>query len=274
MNILIGADPELFAFHKETGAAVSVHDLLPGSKLHPLTVPRGGIQVDGVAAEFNINPTNTEQAFLTNIKSVRRILESIIASRNPDLEIKAQPVAYFNVDYFKTLPHHALALGCEPDYNAYTGNANPRPQTNETFRTGSGHVHIGWTSDKGNCKQHFDQCRELVKELDFVLFNSSLLWDNDEKRRELYGKPGAFRPKPYGVEYRVLSNAWLNEKATQRFIFHASRAVTFSFLKGKKLSGLYNFNKFKFKDFCDFLAENNMPNIMSYYSRHKLRAVM
>jgi len=274
LNILIGADPELFAYDKETGIPKSVHDILPGDKLHPIIVPRGAIQVDGVAAEFNINPTEDERTFMTNIKSVRRILDSILAAKDNKLELKAVPVAYFPKNYFESLPSYSKALGCEPDYSAYTKDVNPKPVTDEPFRTGSGHVHIGWTAGKERDKEHFEQCCEIVKELDFVLYNSSLLWDNDEKRRQLYGAPGAFRPKAYGLEYRVLSNAWLNERATQRFIFHASRAVTKSFFNGKRLSGLYNFNKFKFKDFCSFLRENGMPDVMTYYSRHKLRAAL
>jgi hypothetical protein len=42
-------------------------------------------------------------------------------------------------------------------------------------------------------------------------------------RRELYGKAGAFRPKPYGVEYRVLSNRWLNSEALIRWVYNQSQ---------------------------------------------------
>ena len=31
-------------------------------------------------------------------------------------------------------------------------------------------------------------------------------------RKQLYGKAGAYRPKPYGFEYRTLSNFWVFDK--------------------------------------------------------------
>ena len=39
--------------------------------------------------------------------------------------------------------------------------------------------------------------------------------DDGILRKQLYGKYGAYRPKPYGQEYRVLSNFWVfDEKLT------------------------------------------------------------
>lgn len=45
--------------------------------------------------------------------------------------------------------------------------------------------------------------------MDLHLGVPSLVLDKDTERRKLYGKAGAFRPKPYGVEYRTLSNFWI-----------------------------------------------------------------
>ena len=52
MNILIGADPELFV--KKDGVVVSGHDLIQGTKADPFPVQDGAVQVDGMALEFNI----------------------------------------------------------------------------------------------------------------------------------------------------------------------------------------------------------------------------
>jgi hypothetical protein len=66
------------------------------------------------------------------------------------------------------------------------------------------------------------ECAVLVKQLDSVLFPVSLLWDTDHRRRALYGTPGSFRPKTYGLEYRVLSNKWLVDEGLAAWVYDAT----------------------------------------------------
>lgn len=72
----------------------------------------------------------------------------------------------------------------------------------------------------------------MVRQLDCVLYPVSLLWDSDDKRRTLYGKIGAFRPKEYGVEYRPLSNAFLSSKEIQRYVFEVTKRAAEDFFVG------------------------------------------
>lgn len=51
----------------------------------------------------------------------------------------------------------------------------------------------------------------MVKLLDIFLGIPSVIIDPDKKRRELYGKAGAFRLTKYGVEYRTLSSYMMSE---------------------------------------------------------------
>ena len=59
MNILIGADPELFVM--KNGKFHSADDLIPGSKDEPYPVENGAVKVDGMALEFNIRPALDEK---------------------------------------------------------------------------------------------------------------------------------------------------------------------------------------------------------------------
>lgn len=229
-QILIGADPEIFV--TRGGVNVSAHDLIPGTKKNPFKVKNGAVQIDGTALEFNIEPAATADQFVLHIQTVMQQLSEMVKDKDASVDFAISPSVVYSKDIFSKIPESALELGCEPDYNAYTGLENERPSSErlkgfETMRTGSGHVHIGWTKNADPFDPaHFADCRILTKVLDAVLGSAALNWDTDRQRVKLYGAPGSFRPKPYGMEYRVLSNAWLKDPALVRFVYSVTRQVT------------------------------------------------
>lgn len=215
MEIKIGADPELWIYDNDAKRIISAVGLFPGTKDQPHKVERGAIQVDGMAAEYNINPANCREEFVYNNLSVLRSLRDEIRDRNPGLNFGFvfDPVAEFGAEYIAQQPDIARALGCSPDYNAWEGGKeNPIPDAEMPFRTASGHIHLGWGDDLDiNDPEHIEACCMMSKQLDCYLAARLLGIEGaaGRKRRELYGKAGAFRPKKYGVEYRTLSNVWL-----------------------------------------------------------------
>lgn len=225
----LGCDPELFV--QENGKPVSAHGLVPGTKKEPFKVDRGAVQVDGMALEFNTDPATSADEFSRNIQVVMDELKSMIPE---NLSFDISPVAFFEEDYIKAQPKEAVELGCEPDYNAWTGQPNNKPDEASAFRTASGHIHIGWTegADIGNAS-HLEACCMMVKQLDCTLALVSLLWDHDHKRRELYGMLGSFRPKSYGVEYRVLSNAWIKDPILRSVVFGITKKAFDDLVDGR-----------------------------------------
>lgn len=216
LDFKIGADPEFFV--KKFGKLHSAHGLIPGTKEAPFKVPKGAVQVDGMALEFNIDPANDYTQFENNMTTVMDSIMGMI----PGYEVFVEPVADFGLEYIQAQPKEASELGCSPDFNAYTKMANPRPNADTPFRTASGHVHIGWTTEAVdiNNEGHLEACRALTKALDVYLGIPSLAWDSDDRRRSLYGAAGAFRPKPYGMEYRVLSNKWITSPVLRKLVYH------------------------------------------------------
>ncbi len=241
--VLVGADPELFMKNPNTGDFVSANDInvgprIPGTKWEPHKVPFGAVQIDGTALEFNIDPATTVDEFVHHINTVRQTMADMV----PGYNVVAEPVAHFNADYFKfEVPSSAQELGCNPDFNGWTASTNPHPDAaGEPYRTASGHVHIGWTDGADiEDKEHFLYCCRVARQLDYYLGINSLLWDGDDTRRKLYGKAGAFRPKPYGMEYRVLSNRWLDNDALMRWVYN-----TIQFAMQDAFAGLWAEDKY------------------------------
>jgi hypothetical protein len=222
-GLTVGADPEFFV--KRGDDFLSGHGFPCGTKDNPRRTQHGKVQCDGVALEVNVTEAFTEEKFVLNFRGVFHDLNEIVRKWETEAYLVAEPVASFPAAYLDKLPVWAKTLGCNPDFNAYTMNANDTPNADMPIRTGAGHLHIGWTENAEGLT-HFEKCAILVKQLDYTVGLQTLLFDDEQRRRMLYGKAGAFRPKPYGVEYRVPSNAWCQSEALARQMFQGCvRAV-------------------------------------------------
>lgn len=235
--VSLGADPEFFV--SQAGKLVSAYGLIEGDKANPTKVKGGAVQVDGMALEFNIDPANNEQQWLGNIDSVLEIIQGMV----PQHKMELIPVAEFGLDYIMSQPEKARELGCDPDFNAYTVGINPKPNGERSFRTAAGHIHFGLPEVEGAAPvddvDYHAYVAGMVRELDFYLAIPSLFFDNDVKRREMYGRAGCFRPKVYGVEYRTLSNQWLATKELRQWAYRASQYAFTQIRKGVCLFDKY-----------------------------------
>lgn len=217
----IGCDPEVFIRESRKTAVVSAFGVIPGTKSSPHETPNGAIQVDGMALEFNTKPVPLtprrpfsappRQPCAAFSNAVQNVLADLKARMGKKYQFVIEPVADFDPEYLEAQPEEAKELGCDPDFSAYTMEPNPRPDGDRPFRTAAGHIHLGWDKDiPVNHPAHLEICAGFVKMLDATLgMYMTIIDKNGQRRRELYGKAGAFRPKSYGVEYRTPSNAWL-----------------------------------------------------------------
>ncbi len=203
MKFSLGADPELFMADLN-GQLRAACGKIGGTKAHPQPMGIGDgfmIQEDNVAVEFNIPPASSANEFVSSLdKALTSISESI--RQMYDYSLVNISAAQFPEE--ELMHPAALEFGCDPDYNAWTKRKNPRPSSpDKTLRSCGGHVHVGLPESLKNSRL------EVIKAMDLFLGVPSVLMDQGHLRKRLYGKRGAFRIKPYGVEYRTLSNFWV-----------------------------------------------------------------
>lgn len=199
----IGCDVEVFGLSVETANHVSLCGLIGGSKEKPLQLadlPKGYcVQEDNVSLEFNIPPAMSRDSFVSSLSIMSKNVPAILQKHG--LKVSKECAVSFAKEQL-THPN-ALIFGCEPDYNAWTMMENDKPQSDDVaLRTAGGHIHVGTDANM----------IDVVKWMDVYLGVPSIILDDSEgsvRRRQLYGRAGAMRPKPYGLEYRVLSNFWI-----------------------------------------------------------------
>lgn len=210
-NVLIGCDPELFL--EKNNEIISAVGRIGGSKHEPKFIDdekKFSIQEDNIMIEFNIPPCNNVIDFVNNINYVKLHLEMVAKLQDCNLNFEASSL--IKPIYLKS--KQAKEFGCEPDFNVYTKSVNPTPNSRTTLRSCGGHIHIGYD----NPSQEITE--KIIYAMDICLGLESLHLDPDYKRRLLYGKAGCFRFKPYGVEYRTLSNFWIKNDNSISWAFN------------------------------------------------------
>lgn len=212
-KVTIGADIELFLYNKVANEIASAEGFVKGTKDQPFvfdpTSKYFATSLDNVLMEFCIPPANNRDEFFAYIS---KSVNYINASLPKEYCSLAVPAATLDPKYLQT--EQAKVFGCEPDYNAYTGQANVKPYCEDpTLRSAGGHIHIGYASpDK-------EMNREIIKALDLFIGVPAVLIEPDSKRKELYGKAGCYRDKEYGVEYRTISNFYLKNRRLTQWVY-------------------------------------------------------
>jgi|LakMenEpi03Aug12_release.lakeMendotaPanAssembly.Ray.scaffolds.fasta_scaffold263433_2 hypothetical protein len=224
-NITIGTDTEVFLVNTQTGKVTSAEGIIGGSKEEPLNITSLGegfaLQEDNVMAEFNIPATNDNEEFKSNIDKILNHINTNYTN------FKALIVPSANFNPIDLLTEQANKFGCDPDFDAYLMQQNfpPDPIMFPDIRFAGGHVHIGLLDKLGVKSIDFIQDNPLqtvnpeilhvlgnvVKFMDLFVGLPSTILDEDDQRKNVYGTPGRFRLKPYGVEYRSLSNYWIKD---------------------------------------------------------------
>ncbi len=202
-DITIGSDPEVFIFSEEKNRIVPAVGLVGGTKHYPRPVlGRDGyfVQEDNVLGEYNIPPTTQSMGFVMAIQNGLKYLQEQLPPKHKTFIQASYRFPEKDLD-----TPQAQEFGCEPDFNAWTGDVNMKPNIMEDplLRSAGGHVIVGYKNPNE------DLSRAFIRELDLYLGIPSVLLDKDIARKKLYGKAGAYRVKEFGVEYRTLSNFWL-----------------------------------------------------------------
>lgn len=226
--LAVGTDTELFLRDANNNKPVPAIGLIGGTKNKPRPILGGkgfAVQEDNVMVEFNIPPAKTAKDFSAHIERVLDYLSKEVEKMGLKLDIS--PACVFEPGQ---LEHpQAKTMGCEPDFCVWTQDVNQIDNHNPillTTRSSGGHIHVSFTVD-GKRPTINDQ-EKMVAAMDIHHGLPSKMFDKDTLRRQLYGKAGAFRPKKYGVEYRVLSNAWITTEARRRWAFESvERAISF-----------------------------------------------
>ena len=212
-KLTLGADPEIFI--KDETEIVSAEGLTQGgSKHNPIPISELGhmIQEDGIMFEYNIPPSKNKEEWIENHKFCLNFLSDLANSNGYSLSTAVSDE--INPKYLKS--KQARTFGCEPDYNVYLKEANPTPDNNTNLRCAGGHIAIGYSNIQ---EVTLETSEKLVYAFDMFVVLPSLFKDNDTRRRELYGKPGSFRMKDWGVECRALSNFWIQSEELMGWVW-------------------------------------------------------
>jgi len=229
MTLSIGADPEFFLYNTTSSPSpldggllnmshqyIPAVGIVPGTKQEPTQLGDGFFcHEDNVTVELGIPPTSEATTFGRYImEAKKRVSDKFLTPQNYELRALASVV--FSAHDLTSA--QAKNFGCEPDFDAYTnGEIRKIPEFFKTTHTryAGGHIHLGGDF---NCPPFVAALfADLIITLPSYCIRRGPQFNKRWRDRAMhYGKPGIFRPKPYGIEYRTPTNWWCAEMRDAR----------------------------------------------------------
>lgn len=191
----VGCDPEFF-FVNESG------DVVPSQ----MVIPLGDKDVvrDGFQGELNPEASYCRQVAGGSIAAA--LLKAYRYANDNGVALSLDSFKIITDKSWKMVDKSIKRFGCNPTMNVHENNFKRPTGLRERFRAAGGHIHIGVQA------KYRKDIKTLVSLMDIFAGNTCVLIDRNKenaRRRKIYGRAGEYREKPYGLEYRVLSNFWL-----------------------------------------------------------------
>lgn len=242
-----GCDPEIFVTRGD-GTILPAWEFLPQKASKNTTSPAPAYW-DGWQAEFSPQAGHCHEFLTDRIQTgLRNVLEAARQVDKSSMLTLRSVVPVTQEALAAAAPEH-VAFGCLPSLNAYGAIAqHPGDPRAFPYRMAGGHIHLGQKSSTLNATRsayigpsplHADAV-ELVKTLDAtagVATVGMFAGLDDTFRRKFYGLAGEYRLPEHGVEYRVLSNAWLCHPAVCHLTLDLVRGMQ-GWTGGRKALGL------------------------------------
>jgi hypothetical protein len=205
----IGADPEFFILDNLNQKIKNAEFYIKGTKEFPFGLKNEIFcLLDGVTVEINPKPAESKQEFVDNILEAKYLVDLLLPEDFNLLEITTAVLDE------SELTENSRVVGCDPDYNVYTGDVNPKPVIQNYFFAG-GHIHIGKQMtdfEKYDIIENLD--KHLLPYVNLLEKQYQNKFEKGIRKKVQYGKKGNYRNKSYGLEYRSVSNKWCTNDVT------------------------------------------------------------
>ena len=160
---------------------------------------------DNALLEVTNNPEDSFSKCVHSLNRMQRLALQEISSINGNRQH-----AYFVENLTCAIEYSAEELdtpeawkaGCDPSLNAYNKPTGRGIRYKDNWRFGGTHFNIDCTGSKEQFAMALDNTLGLISVL------ATQCPEDERRRRELYGRAGEYRSKPFGIEYRVLSNTF------------------------------------------------------------------
>ena len=225
----LGCDPEFF--FKVDGEVIGAEKILPKEGLAHTPNYEGKFSkfiIDGVQAELNPRPNHCRANLANEIRACFEILQKEL-DKNKKVSCDFSRSIQIPAKNLAELDENNQKFGCMPSKTIYEASGLKLADVDATKhlqRSAGGHIHISQNEHPSLRNKIKDAPEEVIKMLDIICGNTCVLVDRDEGnviRRKLYGRAGEYRLPPHGIEYRTLSNFWLEAYPLMSLAFGLAR---------------------------------------------------